>query len=112
MKRPEEALQRAAVTYLRLLEKRGKLLFYHPPNGGRRSKSEGARFKAAGVKPGVSDLAFVLPGGQAAFIELKAPGGRLSPSQKDFIERVEGFGAWTAVCDSLEQVAGRLARWL
>ena len=112
MKRPEETLQRAAVTYLRLLENQGKLLFYHPPNGGRRSKSEGARFKAAGVKPGVSDLAFVLPGGQAAFIELKAPGGRLSPSQKDFIERVEGFGALTAVCNTFDQVVEAVDSWL
>ena len=31
-------------------------LMYHVPNGGKRSKSEAARFKAMGVKSGVSAI--------------------------------------------------------
>ena len=31
-------------------------LMYHVPNGGKRSKSEAARFRAMGVKAGVPDI--------------------------------------------------------
>jgi len=46
-----------------------------PPQHGR----TGAILSGMGVKPGVADLALVLPGGRPGFLELKSRKGRLSP---------------------------------
>lgn len=66
-----------------------------------------------GVTPGVADLALVLPGGGAAFIELKAPGreGATSPAQRAFAERCRKLGARWAEENSLEGVIARLEGW-
>ena len=109
MNRPEEQLQRSVVAYL--LVTRPQCLWYHPPNGGGRSKAEGGVLKAMGVRPGVPDLALVLPEGQAAFIELKAEGRRLSPAQIEFRATAEGLGAKYAVCYSINEVKAALKTW-
>lgn len=46
---------------------------FHVPNGGSRSKIEGARFKAMGVRAGVSDLLLLYPsrGYHGLCIEMK-----------------------------------------
>lgn len=54
-------------------------LFFHIPNGGARDKREGAKFKAMGLLPGAPDMLLISP---LMAIELKMPGGRLSPDQK------------------------------
>ena len=41
---------------------------------------------------GVSDRIACLPGGAVWFVELKAPGGRLSPLQKLFAARMKELG--------------------
>ena len=41
---------------------------------------------------GVSDRIACLPGGAVYFVELKAPGGRLSPLQKLFAARMKELG--------------------
>ncbi len=109
MKRPEELLQRSVVAYL--LVTKPQCLWYHPPNGGGRSRAEAGIFKAMGTKAGVPDLAIVLPEGQAAFIELKAEGRRLSPAQIQFRATAEGLGAQYAVCYSIDEVKDALTAW-
>lgn len=72
----------------------------HVPNGGGRSKGEGAKLKAMGVKPGVSDLMLpVVAGGKAGlWIELKAENGVVSDEQWKWIfeMRKRGYEAMVA----------------
>ncbi len=75
-------------------------LMHHIPNGGMRSKSEAARFKAMGVKRGVSDIFLpVARGGfHGLYIELKAKDGKVDAAQKEWIEAVRQQGYCGAVC--------------
>lgn len=75
-------------------------LMHHIPNGGMRSKSEAARFKAMGVKRGVSDVFLpVSKGGyHGLYIELKAKDGRPEKEQTDWIAAVREQGYYAAVC--------------
>lgn len=60
-------------------------MIFHIPNGGRRSKSEGARFKKMGVLAGIPDLfiAEALNDKHGLFIELKTDKGRSTSKQLD-----------------------------
>lgn len=111
MAHPELLLHKAIAAYLSLTLKPDAAIWYHPPNGGARSAREGAKLKAMGTQRGVPDFAFVLPGGRAAFIELKASGGRLSKEQKDFAVRAHDLGAHWACCSSLDEVRAALKEW-
>lgn len=64
------------------------------PNGGRRVKQEAIRLKAEGVKPGVSDLLLPLrrDGFAGLWLELKAPGGKLTDLQWDWLQRMRRAG--------------------
>lgn len=106
----EEDLQRYVVQLLKLCAVRG-LVHFHCPNGEARSKVTGARLKGLGVRPGVADFCFVLPGGRAAFLELKTPTGRPSSEQRVFRADVEGAGAMYAIARTPEQVQEVLGAW-
>lgn len=92
-KNDEEYIQIYIASFLRKLQAIPGVdfLFFHVPNGGNRSKSEGSRFKMMGVLPGVSDLC-VMGAGKMFFIELKKDSGTLSAPQKDFIKKSSGYG--------------------
>lgn len=109
MNRPEESLHRSIAHFLRIAAP--GLLWMHIPNGGGRSKAEGGILKALGVRAGAPDLLFVLPGGRAAFIELKAVGGRQSADQCVFEIHALNAGALYLVCSSLAEVEGALRAW-
>lgn len=66
--------------------------------------------KAMGVRPGIPDLCFVLPGGVTKWIELKAPKGSLGPEQRDFRDHVQPHGHW-AMARSVAEVAAALKGW-
>lgn len=68
-----------------------------------RNAIEGARFKAIGVVKGPSDLIMVCPGGVTLYIEMKLPGERQMPEQKDFEARVKSLGHIYVICNSLKQ---------
>ena len=103
---PEEALQRATAAYLDLALPTDAV-FFHPPNGGARSRAEAGIFKAMGVKAGVPDI-IVIHQGRVAAIELKAPGGTLSPAQKNMHARLSLAGALVYTAMRIEQVEGFL----
>jgi len=68
----EEQEQRTVADYLDWLN----IVWCHPPNGGKRSKSEAARFQLIGVKPGVPDILIFsqppkLPNVRGVWIEMK-----------------------------------------
>lgn len=56
------------------------------PNGGNRDPITAARLKAEGVKSGVSDVCLPIArqGYSGFYIEMKKPGGKESPQQKEF----------------------------
>ncbi|MFA7243190.1 MAG: VRR-NUC domain-containing protein [Sulfuricellaceae bacterium] len=71
----------------------------------------GATLKRKGVKPGVPDLTFILAGGRAAFIELKAGKGKQTDTQITFEQQAREAGALYAVCRSVDEVEGVLRGW-
>jgi hypothetical protein len=107
---PEERLQAAIVQHLHLRAP-VNVIWYHPANGGLRSKRTAARMKAQGVVAGVADLAFVLSDGRAAFMELKAPTGRLSPAQKAFQEKCAAMDVEHAVVSDIDTALRILEAW-
>lgn len=85
------------------------------PNGGKRSgPREGARLKAEGVKPGVSDLLLPLRRGGfgGLWIELKAPGKKPTPEQRRWIERMTTAGYFATWTDDWERAAQIITAYL
>ena len=70
------------------------------PNGGLRNKATAARLKATGTLAGVSDLILLVPRGgyHGICLEMKAPGGRVSPAQKAFLAFEQRQGYCAVVC--------------
>lgn len=54
--------------------------------------------------PGVSDILGVLPGGRFLAIEVKAPKGRVSPHQQQFIDSIIQRGGLAFVAHSVQEV--------
>lgn len=71
---------------------RPDIAWTHFPAGEDRSEITGGRLKRMGLARGWPDYLFVLPYGRIAFLELKAPKGKLSPEQRAFRDRVEALG--------------------
>ena len=73
----------------------GLELMFHIPNGGKRSKAEAARFKAAGVKRGVPDIFLPVPmhGYHGLYIEMKrSDGGKPSDQQVLWMKKLHDQG--------------------
>ena len=109
--RPEDALHIAVAQYLDLALPEDAVWF-HPPNGGARSKAEAGIFKAMGVKPGVPDIIIMYRSRLGSVfstviaIELKAPGGRRSPAQRKMQDRMTQAGALVYTATRIEEVEG------
>jgi VRR-NUC domain len=108
-RRPEQDIQKALADHLRLRAAPG-IYWFHPPNGGGRSAIEGAILKACGVRAGVPDLILVRDG-RTFGLELKAPNGRLSESQRIAHEEMKAAGAEVAVAVGIDQALERLEAW-
>lgn len=65
------------------------------------------KFVSPGLN-GVPDRLILLPGGKAAFAELKAPGKTLRPLQAVRKRQLEALGFRVYVIDSTEQIGGVL----
>lgn len=87
-----------------------EIIHFHVPNGGTRDKREGARLKAMGTLAGVHDLIILLDEGRTIFVELKTGGGKQSPAQKAFDEKITRIGHRTHLvhADSAEEGIGKL----
>ena len=88
-KRPddeEHRLQCACVNWFRLQYPDHASALFAVPNGGRRDRVSGAKLKAEGVLPGVSDLILLLPRGRhhGLLIEMKTERGKQSQAQRDW----------------------------
>lgn len=90
-----------------------RLLLHHSPNGGKRSESEAARFKAMGTRKGRPDLELNIPSGGycGAFFELKSAKGRLTQEQKEYLALLERMGYKTFVTRSYEDFEEQLKEY-
>jgi hypothetical protein len=108
---PEADLQRAVVQTLHVALPRTAII-HHCANEVTEAGPRGAKRQAIlvgmGVHAGFADL-MVLCDGRVLFLELKAPKGRLRPTQEAFRDAVlaQGFG-W-ALVRSLDDALGALA---
>lgn len=107
---PEYRLQ-YFVTQLLKFEAAPGIVHYAVPNGEYRSKRTLAKLKSMGVRAGVADLAFVLPGGRAAFLELKSERGYQSAVQRQFQVEAEAAGALYAVARTPDEAKEVLESW-
>lgn len=89
-------------------------LLFHIPNGGKRNVREAARFKRMGVKPGVPDMFLPVPRGKkhGLFIELKAPNGRVSDYQSEWLSRLGELGYAAYVCFGADDAWDVLTKYL
>lgn len=90
-------------------------LLYHIPNGGLRSKTEAARFKATGVKAGVPDICLPVARSEyhGLYIDLKRlKGGKISDEQKDWIRRLDEQGYAAVVCQGWKAAAELIVKYL
>ena len=107
----EHDLQCAICDYLDIR----RVCYWAVPNGGKRSKTESARFKKEGVKSGIPDLTIVHDGMYYG-LEVKkpktlTPKGRLSKNQKNMIERIETAGGDVKVVYSVQDTIEAFIDW-
>ena len=95
------------------------IIWFHPANEFDGTASQLAHRAAMGVVPGVPDLVFILPGGVAAFLEIKRPcdrvrgqaAGVLASDQKAFIAAAEALGCRTAIVCTIASAIEVLRAW-
>ncbi len=121
-KRPEQLLQRQIVRGLRLGFPAGWIVAAIP-NGGGRTRIEGAILKGQGVLAGMPDIVILgcrhfdetsplaEPVAVSAFLEVKAGKGRLSAVQQDIHDRLKALGHAVAVVRSWAEVVDRCRDW-
>jgi hypothetical protein len=87
------------------------------PNGGGRSRAQGAMLKAEGVKPGVADIMLPVARGlyHGLYIEMKRRNGTeadIRPAQRKFLTFVHEQGYFAVVCYGWEQAVGVIEHYL
>jgi hypothetical protein len=114
---PEDDIQRCIVAHLRQRGVPG-LVFWHTPNGAKLGGKinakgiaiQGARLKGLGVRAGVSDI-IAIHQGQIFALEIKAPGGRPTEAQLEFIDDMRNAGAFTSIAEGLDQAIRTIEMW-
>lgn len=105
----EAQIQRNVFEHIRLRRQPGVFAF-HPPNGGWRTKVEGAILQGLGVVAGVPDI-IILYKGHCYGLELKALGRQPTEVQLKVKEEMEAAGATWAFAQGLNAAIGYLERW-
>ena len=86
---------------------RPDICWFAVPNGEKRSRKTAARLKQQGVRPGVSDLCFVIDN-QFIGLELKTETGKQSEAQEQFQENAERAGGRYICAQGLEEAIAAL----
>jgi VRR-NUC domain-containing protein len=107
-RRPEQQFQRSVIGQLQW-RARYDAWWTHIPNGGWRSPVEAAIFRSLGVRAGVPDL-LIVSAGRPLFLELKAPGRKLSPAQIECHAALERAGGIIATADNIDDALAFLDR--
>lgn len=108
-RRPEDIIHRAVAGHLRSRAADG-VVWWHTPNGGKRSPIEAANFKRLGVLAGFPDFAALYKNNFYA-MELKSEDGRPTTSQLEVIARLNEQGAYTAIVYGLDPALRVLEAW-
>lgn len=93
-----------------------KITYHHSPNGGVRHITTARRLKAQGTKAGFPDLIILdqppaMTGCHSTAIEMKrSKGGRPSPEQLEWIEKLAARGWYTAICNGADHAIDLLKR--
>ena len=66
--------------------------------------------KGLGVRAGIPDI-IAIRGGRAYALELKVPGGWVSPVQRETHAALSAAGATVAVACGLDEALGQLEAW-
>ena len=106
---PEQEIQRSVVSHLRCRGARGAV-WWHTPNGGYRRPVEAKIMAGLGVRPGVADIC-VEHGGKFYALELKAPGGRSTPTQIAFRDAINTAGGFASEAVGLDAAIRCLESW-
>ncbi len=101
----EDQSQMQVIDFCKLTKWKGEYLsdlIHHSPNGGKRSISEAARFKAMGTKAGFPDLflPIAIEPFHGLFIEMKTSTGTILVSQETYQPRLIGQGYRVEYCYS------------
>lgn len=99
---PEESLQRAVADYLDTVLPQG-YKWFHPPNGGGRSKAEAGALRAQGVKRGVPDV-IIVGDGKLYAVELKVGKNTISTEQMEWLDHFRENGFEAGVAKSVDDV--------
>jgi hypothetical protein len=109
-RRPEQELHHAVVAHLKARGAPG-LFWFHVPSGAFfGGKRQGAIMKSLGWMAGLPDL-FLVHQGRVFALELKIPGGRLSPAQEQVLIALRAAGASACHCHGLTQALRLLEGW-
>lgn len=100
----------AIADHLRLRACKG-VVWFHIPNGEKRSLRTGGRLKAMGVRAGVADFMVQVPDARSAMLEVKAYGGRQTPEQRIFQRDWEATGGRYVVAEGIDQALEALRSW-
>lgn len=116
VKRKESEEQTAIIEWANIMQHRVPelALLYHVPNGGSRNVVEAKRLKAQGVKPGVPDLVLPVARGKyhGLYIELKTLRGRVSDTQKQWLDALRNQGYAAIVCRGADEAIAMIAKYL
>jgi hypothetical protein len=112
MAKPEQQLQNKVANYLRL--RHPELLWTISPAGLVRGASMAVLMKRMGYMNGTPDLIIFEPRGiwHGLFVELKVPGGAVSPDQTSFLAKAFERRYATAVCWSYEEAIKTVDNYL
>ena len=87
---------------------------YHVPNGGKRSKTAGARLKREGLRKGVPDICLPAPKGiyHGLYIEMKVDKNKPSTDQKRWIAFLKSQNYYVEVCYGFEAAINIIVNYL
>ncbi|MDY6302414.1 MAG: VRR-NUC domain-containing protein [Bacteroidales bacterium] len=110
----EHRIQCACVNWFRLQYPTHASALFAVPNGGRRDKATGGKLKAEGALAGVSDLILLIARGgyHGLLIEMKKPGGKQQPSQRDWQRDMTARGYRYIVCHSFDEFREQIDDYL
>jgi hypothetical protein len=98
---PENHVKRECLDYLKLRQ----IKAWSNPSGVVQIRP--GKFMSFGLK-GSSDILGLLPGGRFLAVEVKAPGGWLSPEQKQFLAEIQNLGGLAIVAKSCRDIEAAL----